>query len=123
MKQAPWEDIQNKLRNPDEPENELLKDWLNSDQENETVMDDLKVIYSITGNIPDPFVPQKELAWQNITKRVRSPKLKFGIVRIMLRIAASILLIAFGVGGGYYLQNKSITNNFTEVYSPYGHKN
>ena len=121
MNQTPWADIQNKLRNPDEPENELLKNWL-EDQENQTVLDDLKVIYSITGNSPDSFVPQKELAWQNIIKRIYTPKYKLGIIRIMLRIAASILLIAFGVGSSYYLQNKPVVNSFTEVYSPYGHK-
>lgn len=121
MNQTPWKDIQNKLRNPDEPENELLKNWL-EDQENKTVLEDLKVIYSITGNSPDSFVPQKELAWQNVIKRISSPKYKIGITRIILRIAASILLIALGVGSSYYLQNKPNVNSFTEVYSPYGHK-
>lgn len=121
MNQTPWKDIQNKLRNPDEPENELLKNWL-EDQENQTVLDDLKVIYSITGKSPDSFIPQKELAWQNIIKRIYTPKHKLGIIRIMLRIAASILLFALGVGSSYYLQNKPVANSFTEVYSPYGHK-
>ena len=121
MNQTPWKDIQNKLLNPDEPENELLKNWL-EDQENQTVLDDLKVIYSITGKSPDSFIPQKELAWQNIIKRIYTPKHKLGIIRIMLRIAASILLFALGVGSSYYLQNKPVANSFTEVYSPYGHK-
>ncbi|MDO8927770.1 MAG: DUF4974 domain-containing protein, partial [Bacteroidota bacterium] len=44
------------------------------------------------------------------------------IIRFMLRIAASILLIALGVGGTFYLQNKMANPSFTEVYSPYGHK-
>lgn len=122
MNQTPWEDIQNKIRNPDEPENELLRNWMDEDPENKTALDDLKVIYSITGNLPDSFIPQKELAWQNVIKQITSPKFKLGIVRIMLRIAASVLLIALGVGGSHYLQNKPVANTFTEVYSPYGHK-
>lgn len=121
MNQTPWEQIQNKLRNPDEPEDDTLNNWLNEDQENKTVLDDLKVIYSISGNVPESFVPRKELAWQKIMKRI-SIKQQPIIVRFMLRVAASILLIALGVGGTFYLQNKMANPSFTEVYSPYGHK-
>lgn len=121
MNQIPWEHIQNKLRNPNEPENETLETWLNED-ENKTVLDDLKVIYSITGNVPESFIPQKEQAWKKVVTRISTKKQKAGIVRFMLRIAASILLIALGVGGGYFLQTRQLVNSFTEVYSPYGHK-
>lgn len=122
MNQTPWEQIQNKLRNPDEPEDETLKNWLNEDQENKTVLNDLKVIYSITGNVPESFVPKKELAWQKVMKRISIKQQQPIIVRFMLRVAASILLIALGVGGTFYLQNKMANPSFTEVYSPYGHK-
>ncbi len=121
--QTPWDEIQNSLRNPNEDDNEPLKNWQDEDQENKTILDDLKVIYSITGNVPDSFVPQKELAWQNVIKRISTtPKRKPAIVRTMLRVAASILLVALGAGVSYYLQNKPAINSFTEVYSPYGHK-
>jgi len=122
MNETPWEQIQNKLRNPNEPENETLSNWLKEDQENKTVLDDLKVIYSITGNVPKSFVPRKELAWQKVMNRISIKKQQPAIVRFMLRVAASILLIALGVGGSLYLQNKPSGNSFTEVYSPYGHK-
>jgi len=122
MEQTPWEQIQNKLRNPDKPEDEALSNWLNENQENKTVLDDLKVIYSITGNVPESFISQKELAWQKVIKRISINKQQPAIIRIMFRVAASILLIALGVGGSLYLQNKPAANSFTEVYSPYGHK-
>jgi ferric-dicitrate binding protein FerR (iron transport regulator) len=122
MNETPWEQIQNKLRNPNEPEEDSLKNWLKEDQENKTVLDDVKVIYSISGNVPESFVPQKELAWQKVMKRISIKKQQPAIVRFMLRIAASILLIALGVGGTFYLQNKMDNPSFTEVYSPYGHK-
>lgn len=122
MNETLWEQIQNKLRNPNEPEEDSLKNWLKEDQENKTVLDDLKVIYSITGNVPDSFVPQKELAWQKVIKRISIRKQQPKIIRFMLRIAASVLLIALGVGGTFYLQNKMANPSFTEVYSPYGHK-
>ena len=122
MNQTPWEHIQNKLRNPNEPEDETLKNWLNEEDENKTVLDDLKVIYSITGNVPESFVTQKEQAWQKIVNRISIKKRQIGVVQIMLRVAASILLVALGVGGSYFLQNRQPANSFTEVYSPYGHK-
>lgn len=122
MDQTPWEHIQNKLRHPNEPEDETLQNWLNEDIENKVVLDDLKVIYSITGNAPESFVPQKEQAWKKIVSRISIKKPKAGIIQIMLRVAASILLIALGVGGSYFLQNHKSGNSFTEVYSPYGHK-
>lgn len=122
MNQIPWEHIQNKLRNPNEPENETLETWLNEEDENKTVLDDLKVIYSITGNVPESFIPQKEQAWEKVVNRISTKKQRTGIVRFMFRVAASILLIALGVGGGYFLQTRQHVNSFTEVYSPYGHK-
>jgi len=121
MNQTPWEQIQNKLRNPDEPEEEILTNWLNEDDENSDVLDELKVIYTITGNIPEPFIPLKERAWENVVTRISTKKQKTVIVRFMLRIAASVLLVALGVGGSLFLQNQP-DKSFTEVYSPYGHK-
>ena len=122
MNQTLWEQIQNKLRNPNEREENSLKNWLNENQENKTVLDDLKVIYSITGNVPESFVPKKELAWQKVMKRISIKQQQPAIVRFMLRVAASILLVALGVGGSMYFNNKPAGNSFTEVYSPYGHK-
>lgn len=122
MNQIPWEHIQNKLRNPNNPEDETLQNWLNENSENKAVLDDLKVIYSVTGNIPESFVTQKDSAWQKIVSRISIKKRQIGIVQIMLRVAASILLVALGVGGSYFLQNRHHANSFTEVYSPYGHK-
>jgi len=122
MDQTPWEHIQNKLRNPNEPEDETLQNWLNEDPENKAVLDDLKVIYSITGNAPESYVPQKEQAWERIINRISIKNQPSRLIRFMLRVAASILLVAFGVGGGYLIQNRHSANSFTEVYSPYGHK-
>ena len=122
MDQTPWEHIQNKLRNPKEPENEALRNWLDENAENKTVLDDLKVIYSITGNIPDSFLSKKEQAWQKIMSRITIKKQQSRIVRNLLRVAASFILIALGVGGTYLLQGRQTSNSFTEVYSPYGHK-
>jgi len=120
--QIPWEHIQNKLRNSKEPDHIELINWLTEDSENKIILDDLKVIYSIAGNDLESFIPGKDLAWQKITKRISNKKNRIGINKFIIRVAASILLIALGVGGGLFLQNKKADKSFTEVYSPYGHK-
>jgi ferric-dicitrate binding protein FerR (iron transport regulator) len=122
MSQIPWEHIQNKLRNQDSPDDKTVENWIEEDSDNQSVFDELKVVYSIAGNTPKPFVPQNELAWQKIRNRLSAGKQPFGIIRILLRLAASVLLIALGVGGTLYLENKPNEDSFTEVYSPYGHK-
>lgn len=122
MDQTPWEQIQNKLRNPNEPEDENLLNWLKEDAGNKAVLDELEVIYSITGNVPASFEPQKEQAWAKILNRINLQKNSSGTVRWMLRVAASVLLVALGVGGGYYIEGRKTANSVTEVYSPYGHK-
>ncbi len=120
--QIPWQEILNKLKNPRQPESEALRAWLNEGSGNQSALDDLQVIYSITGNMPEPFVPQKELAWQKIEGRITTGKIKTGLVQTLLRVAASLLLIAAGVGGGLLLSGRQQANSLTEVYSPYGHK-
>lgn len=122
INQTPWEQIQDKLQNPQKPEDELLKKWLEEDAENREVFGDLQVIYSITGNIPESFITQKEQAWQKIVKRILPRKNAIKIIRISQRIAASILLVALGIGAGLFLKNNYSDNLYTEVYSPYGHK-
>lgn len=122
MDQTPWKHIQNKLQNSDSPDDNELTNWLAENDENKTLMDDLKVIYSITGNVSDSFVPRKDQAWEKVISRIEIPKHHLKLTKIMLRIAASFLLIALGVGGGLYLQKKDVGNSYTEVYSPYGHK-
>lgn len=120
--QTPWEQIQNRLQHPNDPEDELLKSWLSASSDNQTILDDLQVIHSITGNVPESFNAEKDRAWQKVVKRISIKKRQPGLATIMLRVAASILLIALGVGSNYFLQNKQLLNSFTEVYSPYGHK-
>lgn len=122
MNETPWKHIQNKLQNPDRPEDNELTNWLAASDENKTMMDELKVIYSITGKVSESFVPGKDQAWEKVISRIKIPKHRLGPIKIMLRIAASFLLIALGIGGGLFMQKKDIGNSYTEVYSPYGHK-
>lgn len=117
---TPWENIMKKIQNPKEPEDESLKSWLSEASENQNILNDLQVIYSINGNVPEKFTPEKELAWNKITQRIGYKIKHTRFIQLLTRIAASFLLIALGVGGAYmWLQPDK---SFTEVFSPYGHK-
>lgn len=122
MIQTPWEHIQKKLRNPDGSEDESVKKWLEEDAENEKILDDINVIYSIAGNIPDRIATKKDQAWKNISNRISPVRQKIGLAKVLLQVAASILLIALGIGGGLYFQNGNRDNAMTKVVSPFGHK-
>lgn len=122
MSNTPWEYILNKIQNPSGQPDESLKMWLEEDEENQSVYDEVKLVYTLAGNVPSPFHAYKEKAWQNIVRRISSKQPKNHLVPFLLRIAASFLLVALGISGGFLLWNKLQPETYTEVYSPYGHK-
>lgn len=122
MDRTPWNHIVDKLRKPGDPDHEELQNWLYEDPGNQTVLDDLKIIYSVAGNAPEPFKSQEEIAWKRILNRISVPKKQGSTIRLMFRIAASFLLIISGLWGGYFLSRHIGENTYSEVFSPYGHK-
>jgi ferric-dicitrate binding protein FerR (iron transport regulator) len=118
--QTPWENILKKLQHPHEPEDESIGSWLSETPENQDILNDLQVIYSINGNVPETFTAEKEAAWGKIAGRITYQEKSTPYFRLLMRIAASFLLIALGVGGSYLWFQPD--NSYTEVFSPYGHK-
>lgn len=119
--QTPWREIQEQLQHPDQPVDKHLASWLN-EEDNQSAFNDLKVIYALTGNTPEPFNPKKDQAWLNILKRISFTSNRKNLRLVLLRVAASILLVALGAGGGYFFQTNRSDHSFTEVFSPFGHK-
>ena len=119
---TPWQQIQSALRNPDLPEDEVLRLWLEEDVSNKKMLNDLKDLYAITGDVPQPFTPERNKAWEKIGQRISTPKRSRQISRLLIQIAASVLLVALGLGGGMFLGKDNLPQTVTEVFSPYGHK-
>lgn len=119
---TPWQQIQSALRNPDLPEDEVLRLWLEEDASNKKMLNDLKDLYAITGDVPQPFTPERNKAWEKIGQRISTPKRSRQISRLLIQIAASVLLVALGLGGGMFLGRDNLPQTVTEVFSPYGHK-
>jgi ferric-dicitrate binding protein FerR (iron transport regulator) len=118
--QTPWENILKKLQHPHEPEDELIGSWLSKTPENQDILNDLQVIYSINGNVPEAFTVEKEVAWEKIAGRINYQEKSTPYIKLLMQIAASILFIALGVSGSFLWFQPD--QSFTEVFSPYGHK-
>jgi transmembrane sensor len=121
MENLPWELIQHKLRNPNS-EDEIFTTWLKKDAGNEKFWNELKVIYSITGNVSESFIPNKDLAWNVITSRITIKKHKINFIQNLLRVAGLFLLISLSAGVGYFMLKQKPVSSYSEVYSPFGHK-
>ena len=118
----PWDSIQAHLQNPHEPYGHALSVWLSERPENKVLLHELKVTYAVSGNLPGIFEPDQELAWKKITNRIRTSMPVKRPVRMLMRIAASILLILVGAGAAWWAMQPDTTFSYTEVYSPFGHK-
>ncbi len=122
MNQIPWENIQKRILNPDHSKDENLDKWMNENEGNKEIVEELKLTYSLTGDIPDSFIPQKDKAWQKVEKRVSANRNRIELHRFLLRVAASFLLIFLGISATLLVAKLNTTETYSEVYSPYGHK-
>ena len=120
---TPWEKIQFYLKNPQESFDKDFNDWLNSNKENKVLWDELVNVYAVSNEIPTSFVPNKKNAWNAIEKRVSNQSKKILLQKYLLRIAASFLIFFLGASAVWVTQHLiNASKNYTEVYSPYGHK-
>lgn len=118
----PWEKIQFNLKNsPSQFDSDFI-DWLESNPENQNLWNELTDIYAVTGEIPNSFNPNKTNAWDAIERRAFKPTNTIRFQKYFLRIAASLLLILLGASTMWITKFYNNDTNYTEVYSPYGHK-
>jgi ferric-dicitrate binding protein FerR (iron transport regulator) len=120
--QIPWGKIQYHLKNKAEPFDDEFISWLKASDKNSTLWDEIQLMYSMTGQLPDQFAPNEKEAWKKIDQRISLKKPSTTISQFFLRVAASILLIVLGASASWFLFEQLRTPVYAEVYSPYGHK-
>lgn len=120
--QIPWGKIQYHLNKKAEPFDDEFISWLKASDKNSTLWDEIQLVYSMTGQLPDQFEPNEKEAWHKIDQRIFVKKASTTISQFFLRIAASILLIALGASASWFIFEQLQTAVYAEVYSPYGHK-
>lgn len=119
----PWEKIQFYLKNfPAQFDSDFVN-WLESNPDNQNLWNELIDIYAVTGEIPNSFNPNTTNAWDAIERRAFKPSKTIQFHKYFLRIAASVLMVLLGASAMWMTQFYNIDRvNYTEVYSPYGHK-
>ena len=120
--QIPWGKIQYYLQHREDGLDETFVAWLVEKEENAQLWEEIKLTYALTGNLPKPFEPNKNTAWEQIENRIATKSRKISINQFFLRVAASILLVLIGASASWLILRQNQNNQFTEVYSPYGHK-
>ncbi|WP_159518296.1 FecR family protein [Sunxiuqinia indica] len=118
---VPWKKIQYYLQNNEESFDEEFKLWLSSNNENRKLWEELQVTYSVFGEMPEEYNPNKKQGWTQVEKRIEVRGKRIRVNQFMLRIAASILLVIAGGAVSWFVTNQA-EPTYTEIYSPYGHK-
>jgi len=125
--QIPWNQLILKLRNSPDFQQDEFERWISASADNQKLWNDLKDIYALSGVIPAYFQPKEDIAWEKINKKISKPVKRFVITHFVFRFAASILLVALGIGGNWlynktYQKPSTQTQTYSEVYSPFGHR-
>jgi transmembrane sensor len=119
--QIPWNLLLEHLKDKGAKVDPQFREWL-QDRENQQFWDELQVLYSVNGNVPEYYQPEQEKGWKNIEHRILKSVHRTNYIHDLLRIAASILLFVLGAAGYWVLDQQTRKDVYSEVFSPYGHK-
>lgn len=117
----PWEKFQHYLKHPGDAYDSDFESWLKASDANPKLWEEVKLTYLLTGELPASFEPNQKKAWANVEKRIDSPVKRIRLNPALLRVAASIILFTIGALSSWYFFGQR-TEQYTEVFSPYGHK-
>jgi len=120
--QIPWHQLILKLQNSPDFHREEFEHWYMASVDNQKLWSDIKDIYEVTGEIPEYFYPKEDIAWIKINDKISKPTHKLSFNSYLLRIAASLFLVALGIGGSWMYNQFCQTQTYSEVYSPFGHR-
>ncbi len=120
--QIPWNMILEHLRDRTRKQDPRFTEWLHQNKGNRELWEELQVVYAINGTVPEYYSPSREGGWRNIEKRISKSIRKEKHFHLLVRIAASFLLIFLGAGGYWFATRHSAEIIYSEVRSPYGHK-
>ncbi len=119
--QISWSILLKQLGKKDAEPDPVFIEWI-QDKENQRFWDELQVLYSINGDVPEYYQPEQEKGWKNIEKRTSKRVVPLNDVRYLLRTAAAVLLFILGAAGYRALDLHNQKDTYSEVVSPYGHK-
>ena len=97
--QIPWDIVLKSVNDKTFKDDGRLTSWLNESKANQQLYDELNVIYTINGCVPDYYVPNQRTGWQKVESRIAKSKPKVKLIYYFTRFAASVLLFMLGSRG------------------------
>lgn len=119
--QIPWNLLLHHLRARETTPDPLFDEWIR-ERDNQRFWDELQVIYSVNGNIPEFYQPDHRKGWHNIEQRITGSVRRRNHVLYLLRIAAAFILFILGATTYRLASDRDQEAVYSEVVSPYGHK-
>jgi ferric-dicitrate binding protein FerR (iron transport regulator) len=123
----PWLYILNRLRKKaSNEESRQLDKWLIEDEEHQKIASEIFEIYSVTTEIPELFIPDKEKAWSKINRRLTTKPTSFLQLFNRFKYAAAVAAIILVGFISFWLINNAHNNTLlqqqTEIVTSPGQK-
>ena len=119
--QIPWDKIHYYINKPSAEYDSGFSSWLNESDSNQKIWEEVCLTYRITGDLPEEFDPDQLKAWARIDRRINLNQRRISLNPVFFKVAAAIILFFIGgLSSWYFLQDHEV--QYTQVFSPYGHK-
>lgn len=122
----PWEAISASLnREADTVQLKQIQDWLDSSEDNQSILEEISNTWSITKGLPEYYQPDMTYNWNKLVRRIgsRTRRKKIHPFLKLLSAAAAVVLV-FMAGFTYRELSGTPAKNvtFSKVISPKGNK-
>lgn len=117
----PYNKIANHCKSGSTLIDQELMDWLNESPDNPVLFNQIQDVWTMTGNLPDNFSPNKEIAWNKIESRITPVSRGFGFVKRAGRIAAVLVGMASCIWMGSKI-NIPEKVSYSQIMAPKGQK-
>lgn len=122
-KNIPWDKIFEHLRSGRIDADTDLVNWINESKAHQEIFNEILVLHQLNSGIPKTFLPDKEKAWKMIESRIGAPKTQYSFARVLLRIAAVIILLIVGFSLSlFYHQEPNVEFGKTQIQASKGQK-
>lgn len=120
-----WDIIAKNLKGETNPEEfDELNAWLDEDETNQKVFNEISRVYESTSSIPSYFEPDKKKAWISINKRIKGTTGFKHFVSRFHYVAAILVIVLLSVTffKFYASHLNELSRQYTEIIAPAGQK-
>ena len=121
----PWNIVAKSFKGEANPEElEELNAWLDADETNMDVFDEIFQVYKSAFLIPSYFEPDKKRAWKSINKRINKANKVTHLVSRFKYVAAILIVVLLSSAFFWFYTTRvnQLTQQYTEIVAPPGQK-